>query len=514
VVLFFGCVSILLGEDKSWDFLNYHWYDAYALLNDRLGFDIAVAHHATYFNPLIHVPFYWLATTASVWLALFCAGAMHGLNILPLYLLARSALTQPASRWLGPFLALAGLLGSTVLSMIGNTSYDAVVSVPVFSGLAVLIIRRDALSAEPGPAAVAAAVAGFLIGVATGLKLVEGLYAVGFALVLLTLPGKPAVRCARVLVGGTAGLIGVLLCSGFWFVTLARTTGNPLFPFYNSLFHSPLIEPTFFGSTNFVPEGFWPTVAFPFRFLLDYRLADDSPFRDLRVPLVYALLPIATIWSTIARPKSAPLIAVPAMRILFIFCAGSYLAWLTSFAVYRYLVGFEMLAPVLILAALDCLPLAKHLRLATLAGLLLIAAVFGHYTCGDHGPISTPYVKVSGLSFSNPSNTMVLMTGYEPMSYLIPSLPPAIPVLRIDGWLADPNDGSGLTASMRARVSAHHGDLFLLDSPREHAAAERAATAYALKIVTPQCHELRSNLGGPYELCPLVPSTSTHPTGN
>jgi hypothetical protein len=197
VVLAMGGISMLLGKDKGWDFLNYHWYDAYAFLHARLGFDVAVAHHATYFNPLIHLPFYWLATAVASWLALFYVGALQGLNILPLYMIARSALIPPDSRWLAAALALIGLCGSTVLSMIGKTSYDTVLSVPIFAGLAVLIIKRDALSQDAAPAAFAAGLAGLLIGAATGLKLVEALYAGGLAVVLLLLPGRPTVRLAR-----------------------------------------------------------------------------------------------------------------------------------------------------------------------------------------------------------------------------------------------------------------------------------------------------------------------------
>src|SRR6202042_2632309 len=196
-------------------------------------------------------------------------------------------------RWLAAALALAGLCGSTVVSLIGRTSYDTVMSVPVFAGLAVMLIKRDPLCAAPAPAAATAAAAGLLIGAATGLKLVEGFYAAGLALVLLLLPGRPAVRAARLLARGAGGVTAVLLCAGFWFLALDRATGNPLFPFYNSIFRSPLIDPTYFGSTNFPPEGFWPSLSFPFRFLLDYRLADDTPFRDLRIPLLYALLPVA-----------------------------------------------------------------------------------------------------------------------------------------------------------------------------------------------------------------------------
>ena len=43
----FAVVALVLGKEAGWDFQNYHWYDPYALLTGRLGFDIAVAHHAT-----------------------------------------------------------------------------------------------------------------------------------------------------------------------------------------------------------------------------------------------------------------------------------------------------------------------------------------------------------------------------------------------------------------------------------------------------------------------------------
>jgi hypothetical protein len=98
---------------------------------------------------------------------------------------------------------------------------------------------------------------------------------------------------------------------------------------------------------------------------------------------------------------------------------------------------------------------------------------------------------------------MVLMTGHEPMAYMIPTFPAQIPVLRIDGWLASPGDGSSMTATMRSRVGAHTGDLFLLASPGEHAVAQAATAAYGLTIVETECQVVTTNLNGPYELCPL-----------
>src|ERR1700755_2586632 len=91
-VLFWAAFVIVLGKDTSWDFRNYHWYAPYALLNHRMAIDVAVAHQASYYNPYLDIPFYWLGTHRRAWIALAALGAAQGANIVPLYLMARSSL--------------------------------------------------------------------------------------------------------------------------------------------------------------------------------------------------------------------------------------------------------------------------------------------------------------------------------------------------------------------------------------------------------------------------------------
>src|ERR1700749_2838676 len=88
----FGWAAFVVahGKDMSWDFRNYHWYIPYAFLNGRAGFDVAVAHQATYYNPLLDIPFYVLATHTPSWFALGVLGAVQGANVVPLYFIARS----------------------------------------------------------------------------------------------------------------------------------------------------------------------------------------------------------------------------------------------------------------------------------------------------------------------------------------------------------------------------------------------------------------------------------------
>src|ERR1035437_5359987 len=77
-ILFWAGFVVVLGKDTSWDFRNYHWYLPYAFLNNREALDVAVAHQASYYNPFLDIPFYWLATHTHSWIALAALGAMQG----------------------------------------------------------------------------------------------------------------------------------------------------------------------------------------------------------------------------------------------------------------------------------------------------------------------------------------------------------------------------------------------------------------------------------------------------
>src|SRR5947199_5296456 len=123
VVLGWGGFVVWLGKDQSWDFRNYHWYIPYAFLHGRMGFDVAVAHQATYYNPFLDIPFYLLATHAPSWFALGVLGAVQGANIVPLYLIARSMLRVVQRRLGAALLALFCMSGSLTVGLAGTTYY-------------------------------------------------------------------------------------------------------------------------------------------------------------------------------------------------------------------------------------------------------------------------------------------------------------------------------------------------------------------------------------------------------
>jgi hypothetical protein len=499
----------VLGKDFAWDFRNYHWYVPYAFLNGRMDTDIAVAHQATYYNPFLDLPFYLLATHLHAWIALGVLGFVQGANIAPLYVIARSILLIENRRLVAGIISFLCMTGSLTIHLAGTTYYDNVMSVFVLSGLALVISRRRELdSGTLSQGAAIAAFSGFLIGSAVGLKLPEAPYALGFVATLLMLSGDFRHRTTRVCAGAAGGGIGVAVFAGFWMVKMAHLTGNPLFPYFNEYFRSPLALHASYRDMRFIPRRLDTQLLFPLLFSIDWRVADDLPFQDIRVGVAYIIVVCTLIMRLIWRQPTKPIVDRNAAFALIGFAGVAYVAWLKVFAIYRYILLLEMLAPLLIVASIMLWPLSQRARVV-LAGTLIIASLTTMKVSIDgRMPTTDPYVQVTVPPIPHPNDTMILMTGIEPMGYLAASFPKTIPIVRIDGWMIQPGDGSQLTQEARKRVAAFQGDLFVVFKGAETARSREALSAYGLAPAPGACRNIVSNLGGPYEFCPVIRTQS------
>ena len=52
------CISLGQGQDRNWDLLNYHLYNAYSLMDGRFSRDLYPVGFQTYLNPLLDLPYY------------------------------------------------------------------------------------------------------------------------------------------------------------------------------------------------------------------------------------------------------------------------------------------------------------------------------------------------------------------------------------------------------------------------------------------------------------------------
>src|SRR5262249_32789932 len=202
------------------------------------------------------------------------------------------------------------------------------------------------------------------------------------------------------------------------------------------------------------------------------------------------------------RESRDPLLDKRATAILFAFSAASYLAWLKFFAIYRYIILFEMLAPLLIIGAVGLLPLSRRSRYLALAGLCAACLLTARSDFLERAPIEDPYIQAALPPIPHPDRSMVVMTGAAPMGFIATTLPPQIPVLRIDGWMVQPRDGTRLTQEMKRRVAAQlnaGGDLYLIADAGDMGRARDALADYRLAIRWPECQQFDTNLIGTYQ---------------
>jgi hypothetical protein len=210
VPLAFGLWSVLLGADSNWDLQNYHLYNAFALLNDKLKIDFAPGGFQSYFNPILELPYYFAITLLPPRLVGFLMGAAHGLNfVLVLKICGRVLHLPQADKYRIPLLlSLAGCLTVNFLSELGNTMGDNMTSLFCLSSLLIILQAWQRSRTALDFSFLMLLAAGLLMGMGIGLKLTNAIYAIALCAGLLTFP-MPAL--ARIKVAFIFGVVPVWL---------------------------------------------------------------------------------------------------------------------------------------------------------------------------------------------------------------------------------------------------------------------------------------------------------------
>jgi hypothetical protein len=494
-----GAIAVFLGQDSNWDLRNYHWYNPYAFLTDRFSFDLAPA---TFYNPLLDMPLFVAAQVLPARLCGFVLGLIQGLNFVLLYLLARR-LCPTWAQWRagagGALIALVGFFGGGALGLIGTTFYDNVVSLPI---LGALTLALRALEKPRVP--IEWLFVGLLVGAAIGLKLPTAIYGVGVGAACLFASGTLRTRLARPAVFGSGAFIGLLATGGFWMWHLWSTFENPIYPYFNDLFGSAYALPATYRDARFIPTSWLEALFFPIVFTRDPLETGEVLFRDLRIVALF-LTAIATSLFTFARRRdtaATPTIVGSGFALTTWFAA--FVVWEAVFAIYRYVISLEMLAPVLGAALIARWPLRERARLSIAlasAALLLVttqAANWGRTVWSER------FVDVQPPRVAAPADTMALMVGFTPASWVIPAFPPEIPFVRLQGYSHSPDDGDvGLAAVARRRIATHRGSFYLLCARGERKLAREVLAKYGLEPDLARCEAIAGNLDDDLRWCPV-----------
>ena len=350
-----GLVSAGLRHENTWDLYNYHYYNGFALLNGRVGIDLAPAFIMSFFNPLADSVVYLLirAFNNRVPLYSFFTGLCFGGLMYVLFLINRLFFDTSTRRGrIACVLSLcAGATGFATWLQIGSSTNEIPVSILVLTGVYLLLnpIARPAIAANLKTVFLA----GVLLGSAAGLKYTAAIYCltsgIAFILFCKRISSRP-VRALLLFIAG--GLAGFLAFNGYWMYLMYKNYDSPFFPLFNAFFKSPwFLEINTRDQIHVAARSVGRALSVPLEMINHTKkkeLVGFYRFTDVRFYFMYlfgAVFLCSRAFENAPKPR-------PQTLFLMTFAGTSFLVWLFFFSIIRYVIPFETVLPVLFAAAL------------------------------------------------------------------------------------------------------------------------------------------------------------------
>jgi len=511
VALCFGIWSVLLGQDKNWDLLNYHLYNPYAFLNDRVEFDLAPAGIQTYFSPMLDVAYFTAISHLSPKTVGFLLGFLQGLNFFLLFKIAGRVLkNHEQSNLYALLLALAGVLTVGFLAEVGTTMQDNLVALFPLLSLWMIISSIGALNAaRQRPVWLLVIAAGIVAGIGIGLKLVTAIYALPLCLSFLVLPVPVFRRFKLSFIFGLSVLLGLFATGGYWLFEVWRLFGNPLFPQFNNYFHGELAPLEETRDLRFLPKTLFDKIFYPVIFTFDPQRAAELRYQQFSWLVAYiAVLGLFAnkLISFFRKTKEQRRWSPEAAYLLAFFCI-SYFFWLNIFGIYRYLIVIELLIPLLLFVIITYLFNARFTAMVALLciGLLTIVNLRGTPDWGHAEWADTVYrVEASELS-AVPEPAAIYLAG-QPLAWIAPALDIHSPFIQIV-----PNMSVSEAYWQRAKIltAERSGKRFVVfesDDPVILHRAREALVRLDLSVDENSCGHINAFLGkakSEYRYCEL-----------
>jgi hypothetical protein len=477
--------AVSRGQDVNWDQLNYHIGVPLLLARGTFWDSIAPAGIQSYFNPwLLSLDFLAIRTLPPIAAAVAFALAQS----VPFMLAGAicAAIARPAGGWRALLLGLLGfalcLMAPLSLSEAGTTMTDLTLTAPVLAGYLLLLTRGQWI----GPLGSAAA-AGFLLGLATALKLTNGVYAIGAVGFAFAGTEPPGARFRWVLIYGCAAAGAFALVGGSWHVTLWSHFGNPFFPYYNNIFHSPDASAALLRDERFLPRSVLDIWRYPYYWSIGgspdaSRGAPSSelPFRDARWIVVAAGLTLFPLALPVFRPWARARLREPATGVLFAF-AIDYLVWLMQFSIHRYALPLDILCGAILLSfAMLIRPRAAGI--ICLAASALVVWPLLIVTDWAHLPWRSNWRTIAERS-RDIGPAAIVFLAEKPSLFIAASLSPDARFVGVAGDLdLRANNDTTLTRQLkRALETAPNARLIVVDHGTLPAAAAAILDSYRLR---------------------------------
>ena len=497
----FGFWAVYCGKDINWDLQNYHFYAPYALLNNRIGWDIAPGQLQSYLNPIFDFPFYiFLKIFNKPILITFLMGALHGIVGFLLAKLSWAVFRNQAAGTRIFYSSLAvfiGLTGAAGLPVVGTTLIGWEPA-GLFIGSLLLIVLG--VNKQGGTQSTFFAIAGLLVGIAVGGKLTVAVFAIALIASLLATYRDMQFYRKAILPFIIFMMIGFLAIDGFWLYKMYQEFDNPLFPYLNHIFKSPWAEFSSMQDRRFFPRDIYQFIFYPFYWLKNNHLAAELDFRDIRFALIYTLLLvffIKVIFNKISKNEKNKI-----NIFLIIYFLISYILWQLQFSIYRYLIPLELLTGIILVILIQYLIKSPTLIKLALIMITITCAMTTHYPNWGRAKFDDVYFDAPIIS-TIPPRSLTVLVGDNPMSYLIPLADPSIRFISIQNNLLEPKQNNLMVAQERAVINEFIGKIYSLSLADKEKETASILEKMNLKIDLKTCLSFKPNIGEMLMLCEL-----------
>lgn len=343
LVVFGAWLSSFLKHEWSWDFINYHYYNAFAFLNNRLTYDIAPASVNTFFNPLLDLPlwFYIQSFNENANLIYALQGIWGGLMLFVFYKIYRLffKLENLVSYVVLTLSLLLTLSGEAVFSQFGASSNEIPVAFLLLWGLYILF---KMIKFPETQTLKKFFIAGLIMGLALGLKQTVVVYCIASGLMLMICHQYLNKPFKSIFLFALGGFLGYIILNGWFMWQYWKLYANPFFPFLNGVFHSPYFDDFNYRDTRYLPPLKYFFI-YPILWYFKGYTIREVPFFDFRLTVIYITLIGIFVWLAYKKRVKDFFEKYPLDAAFYVFMALGFLIWMAMFSILRYTAVLEVL---------------------------------------------------------------------------------------------------------------------------------------------------------------------------
>jgi hypothetical protein len=410
--------------DFFWDFINYHYYNAWAFWEDISAYKIVTppALMNTYLNPLLDIPLYLLIKYFNNYAAFIYAVQGLWFGVLLFFFWKICLLffdTKTYSSVLCVILTtLIAATGQNTWFQVGASTNEIQISVFIIGSLYFTLkyLKYPALQTSAEFFTL-----GLFLGTALALKqtCVSYIIAGGLGLIIMHKQLRFPQKYISLYVLG--GLLGFLLFDGYFMYRNYIELDNALFPAFNELFSAKWFGTYNMIDTRYIPRGL-QILYYPY--IMESHAA-ETLFYDKRFSIFYTVFLLFALYSLFKKNKVS-FMQNPLNAYLFYFTLIAYIVWISIFGIARYFIVIEMLSALFFVKIVRAIKIKQLFLLSCWISLLIIT--FFIFVTTPQQSIKWPKVK---LATDNhfvyiepiiiPEDMLVILVNY-PIAAMIPLL--------------------------------------------------------------------------------------------